>query len=124
MKYSSPTHVLGLLLATSAALAEDFDARAWSGPNVAATPPRAVGVGPRASASGGGGGGKMHDMLVRHAYSSENGEEMLELMHPLIHYVPGFMQWTFEYGREWESLAEAVHAFKVGDGKMRTAGCE
>ncbi|CAB1119136.1 unnamed protein product [Ectocarpus sp. CCAP 1310/34] len=35
-----------------------------------------------------------------------------ELLHPLAHYLLGFFEWTYKYGRSWGSVHEAFHALQ------------
>ena len=56
-----------------------------------------------------------HEELKRHV---EGGgavgvDAERSLLHPLPHYLFGFLEWSLEYGMAWSSLDSAVHALEV-----------
>ena len=140
MKHSSPTHVLGLLLAaaaaTSGAAQEHMDHHPHNG--VRGPAPGHLGhhehehdhhhdhhhhddknahthgllqMHVMGGAVAGAGGGSG----VPPAAGLED-DAGAELLHPLAHYMLGFFEWTAKYGRTWGSVKEAYHALKVRPG--------
>lgn len=70
-------------------------------------------------ASAGGGslvrdshGAYSHDMLRAHVHGKGGGIGQ-GLLHPLPHYLVGFLGWSYEYGMGWTSMEDALHALEV-----------
>lgn len=99
---STPTHILGLLLAAAAysCSAHDFTAGAAHG---------ASGVPVRRH--------ERHEEVMR-GVSHEDLMAQVQLagtglLHSLEYYAPKFIGWAFEYGMWFNSLEEGVHALEV-----------
>lgn len=130
MKNGSATHILGLLLvaATSSSARKYHGADEFGGSSVHE-------VRHPAGAHGGAGvpdharehrpsprahGVVMEDSMYSHAMLHEHvhhGQAPVGLdvglMHPLPHYLIGFMKWTYEFGVSFGNVDEATHALKV-----------
>lgn len=139
MKHSSPTHVLGLLLAaaaaTSGAAQEHMDPHPHNGVRGS---PGHVGHHDHDHHHDHHHGhhrghhdenARTHDLLQMHVMGGGvagagggsgvppqvglEEDSGAELLHPLPHYMVGFMEWTAKYGRTWGTVKEAYHALKV-----------
>lgn len=70
-------------------------------------------------ASAGGGslvrdshGAYSHDMLRAHVHGKGGGIGQ-GLLHPLPHYLVGFLAWSYDYGMGWTNMEDSLHALEV-----------